>query len=203
MKKTLITIGLLLSLNVSATENKEDYQTFTNEKYTLDIHDSISGGIISIFNLVKGHNPSITNNTVETKIEYQDNPETQAKLAKFKDMLNAKLQSNELSQTFYFKTANATLSDKQINYLSNVVLSLNDYEGLKYTLKGFSDTRGNPEYNKELSLSRIETVSSILNQLNINSNNITFENKGEADSEQNAGYEDLFFDRKVELIITK
>jgi outer membrane protein OmpA-like peptidoglycan-associated protein len=209
MKKKLILAMFLTAFTAQAEETQNDYTTLTGDKYVLDIHDTVSGGIISIFNLVQNNKSGkVQIRTekeiqVETKIEYKDNPETQAKLAKFKQMLNDKLQSNELSQTFYYKTANATLSDKQVNYLSNVVLSLNEYESLQYQLKGYSDTRGNAEYNKGLSLSRINGVVSILKQLNVATDNIVIDNKGDTLSEENAGYEDLFFDRKVELIITK
>lgn len=197
-RKFILGITLLAStLSIQAEDKKESYTTLDTEKYVLGIHDSFSGGIISVFNLVKN------NGTGTGEIQYKDNPELQAKLQKFKDMLNEKLQSNELNQTFYYKTASAELSDKQSNYLNNVILSLNDYENLQYKIKGFADTRGDANYNEQLSLKRINSVYSILEGLNVPKENLLIDNKGETLSEQNAGYEDLFFDRKVELIINK
>ena len=207
MKKTLIALTIALSFNVLAEESKENYETFSNEKYVLDIHDGVSGGFISLFNLVKGNsgNISTTNEKIikEKVIEYKDNPETQAKLEEFKLLLNEKLQSDNLTQTFYYKTASDVLSDKQINYLSNIVLSLNNYKELKYSIKGFSDSRGNAEYNKELSANRVNSVLGILQAFDISFDNIKVNYVGEEESSQTADYEELFFDRKVELIISK
>lgn len=194
---------ILATSSINAEEVKEEYTTLNSDKYVLDIHDSVSGGIITIFNLLQNNKNNNVQILTETEIKYQDNPETQAKLAKFKEILNAKLQSDQLSQTFYYKTASAELSDKHINYLNNIVLSLNDYENLQYEIKGYSDTRGNAEYNEQLSLARINSVTILLNKLNVPNTNISIDNKGETQSEENAGYEDLFFDRKVELVITK
>jgi len=186
---------MLASTSVQAEDNKQDYTTLEGDKYVMGIHDSISGGIISVFNLVKAQD--------KNNIQYINDPETQAKLAQFKKMINDKLQSDQLTQSFYFKTASATLSTKQINYLQNIVLSLNDHSDLIYTLRGFSDARGDKAYNAQLSLQRINSVAAILRELNVPRGHIQEDNKGESASSEDVGYEEFFFDRRVELIISK
>lgn len=196
MKKTILAISIIMSLNAFAEE--QDYTTIETQEQVLDINDSVSGGIITVFNMLKG-------NTGETTVqtEYVVDEEMKAKLEKFKQMLNEKLRSDQLKQTFHFKTASYELLEDQINYLKNIVLSLDNYQDLKYELVGYSDVRGNAEYNAELSLNRINSVFEVLNSLNVSNENIMINNLGESQSKETKEFEEYFFDRKVELVITK
>lgn len=196
MKKSIIALSLLMSLNIFAETN-----TIDTEEYVLEVHDSVSGGIISVFNMLKGTNLSKTEIIKEKVIEYKQDPETLAKLNRFKDLLNKKLQSNELMQTFHFKTASSELGDVQSNYLTNIVLNLNNYKNLNYEIIGYSDARGDAEYNLELSEKRAKTISNLLSSIGIK--NIEIKALGESKSSENSSREDFFFDRKVELIIKK
>ena len=98
MKKTILAISIIMSLNSFAEE--QNYTTVETEEHVLDINDSVSGGIITIFNLLKGNTGEVISNS-----EYVVDEEMKAKLAKFKQMLNEKLRSDQLKQTFHFKTA--------------------------------------------------------------------------------------------------
>lgn len=195
MKKTILAISIIMSLNSFAEE--QSYTTIETKEHILDINDSVSGGIITVFNMLKGNN-------IETShTEYVVDEEMKAKLEKFKQMLNEKLRSDQLKQTFHFKTASYKLLEDQTNYLRNIVLSLDNYQDLKYELVGYSDVRGDAEYNSELSLNRINSVFEVLNSLNISNENVFINNLGESKSKETNEYEEYFFDRKVELIITK
>jgi len=196
MKKTILAISIIMSLNSFAEE--QNYTTVETEEHVLDINDSVSGGIITIFNSLKGNTGEVISNS-----EYVVDEEMKAKLAKFKQMLNEKLRSDQLKQTFHFKTASHILLEDQKNYLKNIILSLDNYQDLKYELIGYSDVRGDAKYNSELSLNRINNVSEVLNSLNISNKNIMINNLGESQSKETKEYEEYFFDRKVELIITK
>ena len=87
--------------------------------------------------------------------------------------------------------------------MKSIVLSLDNYQDLKYELVGYSDVRGNAEYNAELSLNRINSVFEVLNSLNVSNENIIINNLGESQSKETKEFEEYFFDRKVELVITK
>lgn len=195
MKKIIIAISVIMSLNAFAEE--KSYTTIQTEEQVLDINDSISGGIITVFNMLKG------NNNNSSHIEYVVDEEMKAKLEKFKQMLNEKLQSDQLKQTFHFKTDSYKLLEDQTNYLKNIILSLDNYQELKYELLGYSDVRGNAKYNEELSFKRINSVFEVINSLNVSNENVFINNLGESKSKETDEYEEYFFDRKVELIITK
>lgn len=196
MKKTILAISIIMSMSAFAEEKQ--YTTIETQEQVLDINDSVSGGIITLFNMLKGNKGETITNT-----EYVVDEEMQAKLEKFKMMLNEKLRSDQLKQTFHFKTASHVLHNDQINYLKNIILSLDNYQDLKYELVGYSDVRGNEEYNAELSLNRINSVFTVLNELGVSNENIFINNLGESQSKETNEYEEYFFDRKVELVITK
>ena len=196
MKKTILAISIIMSMSAFAEEKQ--YTTIETQEQVLDINDSVSGGIITLFNMLKGNKGETITNT-----EYVVDEEMQAKLEKFKMMLNEKLRSDQLKQTFHFKTASHELHNNQINYLKNIILSLDNYQDLKYELVGYSDVRGNEEYNAELSLNRINSVFTVLNELGVSNENIFINNLGESQSKETNEYEEYFFDRKVELVITK
>lgn len=196
MKKTIIAISIIMNLNILAEENPDNsYTKIETEEAILDIHDTVSGGVISLFNMLKGNDNTSTQYIVDKDME--------KKLEKFKSMLNEKIRSNELKQTFHFKTAAFNLLEDQKNYLNNIVLSLDNYESLQYEISGYSDIRGNSNYNAELSRNRINSVLTILNNLGVSNDNISINNLGETLSKDAKEYEDFFFDRKVELIISK
>jgi outer membrane protein OmpA-like peptidoglycan-associated protein len=200
MKKRIIALSLLMSFNVFAEVNKIE-----TEEYTLEVHDSVSGGIISVFNMLKGTEltkKEIVKEVITEKVvEYKEDPETAKKLAEFKNLLNAKLQSDKLMQTFHFKTASSELSEQHSNYLTNIILNLNNYKNLNYEIIGYSDARGNAEYNQKLSEQRANSVLDILKSLGID--NVSVKGFGESKSSASKSREDFFFDRKVELIIKK
>ena len=205
MKKTILTLSIIASFNLFAEENKNEYTTVETKEYVLDIHDSVSGSIISLFNMLKDVEGGVELSEPKTivKTEYIVDKEIKAKLEKFKLMLNEKLRSDQLKQTFHFKTATSTLRSDQSNYLINVVESLDNYKELEYEVVGYSDVRGNEEYNYELSMERINSVVSLLKELGVTNENITLSNLGETQSREANDVESYFFDRKVELIIKK
>lgn len=203
MKKTIIALSIVASFCLFSEENEQEYTQLQTKEYTLDIHDSVSGGIISLFNIMKGVEPQSGETKTVVKTEYVVDEAMQAKLEKFKIMLNEKLRSDQLKQTFHFKTAKSELLSDQTNYLENIVLSLEGYENLQYEILGYSDARGNEEYNFQLSMDRINSVVSVLQSLGVDNSNITLNNFGEAESQNSNDFESYFFDRKVELIIKK
>ena len=50
MKKTILAISIIMSLNAFAEE--QDYTTIETQEQVLDINDSVSGGIITVFNII-------------------------------------------------------------------------------------------------------------------------------------------------------
>ncbi len=125
------------------------------------------------------------------------------KLENFKKSINDQLETSKLEQVVYFKTADNNLNEKTLNYINNVILSLNDYKNLDYYLIGHADIRGNTEYNLGLAQQRIDSMKNILLNLDIPEENIGTENKGTQESKPRSNVEDYFYDRKVQMIIKK
>lgn len=125
------------------------------------------------------------------------------KLESFKKTINDKLEASQLEQVIYFKTADNKLNNRTHNYFSNVVLSLNNYKNLNYTLIGHADIRGDKEYNLNLAQERINEIKALLINLNISEDNIFEINRGVEESKVRENVEDYFYDRKVQIIINK
>ena len=121
----------------------------------------------------------------------------------FKRKLNAKLKRDSINQKIYFKTNNSEIDPSVKSYISNMILSLNDYKKLKFSLNGYSDARGEEDINLSLSENRTSSVLKILKTLGIPQSNIKINNYGETKSGEHMDLEDYFFDRKVEIIIKR
>lgn len=121
---------------------------------------------------------------------------------KFKQQVNEKLAAEGLKQVIYFKTAGDNVNEKSLNYLNNLVMSLENFEKLNYVLEGYADSRGDAEYNLSLSLARIESIKRILLSMGVPSEKIQVINYGESKSSQKNNVEDYFYDRRVEIGIT-
>ena len=121
---------------------------------------------------------------------------------KFKKEVNEKLLTDGLNQIVYFKTAGDEVNERSYNYLSNLVLSLDNYKDLTYTLEGYADVRGDKDYNFGLSKDRIDAIKQILTEIGVPFSNIKEVNYGEQKSEERINLEDYFYDRRVEIKIT-
>lgn len=119
----------------------------------------------------------------------------------FQYNINQKLISSGLEQNINFRTAQYELDEPVLNYLNNIVLSLNNYKSLNYELNGYADYRGNSEYNLDLSRRRVHSVVDVLKDLGVSEENIHIEYYGDEKSEQHEDPERYFYDRRVELKI--
>jgi outer membrane protein OmpA-like peptidoglycan-associated protein len=198
MKKNIILLSLLLSIPVFAEDivkvnpmDKDlDLKTVSNKTYVLGVNNTLAAAIATI------------THSLSDKLNGLSDVEREKYLL-FKEQLNNQLQSDSLIQRIYFKTASSILSEDVLNYLTNVVMSLNDYKSLKYSLAGYSDNRGGSDYNYDLSMERVKAIKHVLLMLKVPIENIKVDNYGESLSQDKAVAEDYFFDRKVEIKISK
>jgi hypothetical protein len=99
---------------------------------------------------------------------------------------------------------NTTLSDQNIQDLKEFI---SECSSCKITLTGFTDSRGNANYNLNLSRKRAEEVKSILQKQGFENNNIKVIAKGETeqpfDCNQNCSEEQHKLNRVVEINISQ
>jgi outer membrane protein OmpA-like peptidoglycan-associated protein len=183
----ILTSFILFFGNSVYANNKAEAK---NEKYELHVTNGLSGAILAITDGVSKRVNGLNQKEME-------------KLNKFKLALNSRLQSDSIIQKIYFKTADDRINKDSMMYLNNLIYSLENYQNLNYELYGYSDSRGDSEYNKNLSLDRLQSIQSILLNLGINKESVSLVNFGEEKSESKSNYEDYFFDRRVEIKITK
>lgn len=186
MKKLCISM-ILLSFSFGSYASDNLINSKTSE---ITVENTISGTILTI---VSALDKKLVGLSKEEKENYYA----------FKDQINKRLQTDSIIQKINFKTNNTDIKDTVVNYLTNLILSLDDYKSLKFTLNGYSDARGTIDYNLKLAENRIISVEKILLLIGVPSDNILKNNYGESKSEENKSLEDYFFDRKVEIIITK
>ncbi len=181
MTKISTAIILTSILCLSQTNSKE---------VEVSIDKSVSGAVITLANIL------------EEKMK-KSSAEDQRKYEKFKEKLNEKLNRDFINQKIYFKTNNSNIDESIKNYLTNMIISLDNYQDLNYNLEGYTDARGEESDNLKLSEKRMKSVKNILLSLNIPEEKITFNNYGESKSSLKLDIEDYFFDRKVEITIKK
>lgn len=186
MRNIYISMILLLITN-SSMANEANIET---KKYEIGVENTISGAIITIASML------------EDKVRGLNQQEKEQYYL-FKDKLNDRLQSNSIIQKIHFKTNNNEIKNTVVNYLSNVVLSLDNFKDINYQLKGYSDSRGSNESNYILAKKRLDSVYEILVAIGVPEKNITRSNYGESKSKTYKSVEDYFFDRRVELVISK
>jgi outer membrane protein OmpA-like peptidoglycan-associated protein len=196
MRKSMF-LALMVAMSTSAysqeikkVEKSEKIINLETEKHYIGVNNTLSGGILAISAVLSDRISSLNKEEIE-------------KLNNFKKILNDKLQSDSIVQKVYFKTADAELGDKTVTYISNIIYSLKDFENLNYTINGYSDVRGDSTYNLGLSKGRSESVKLLILSLGIDDENISVENFGETKSLNQQNKEDYFFDRRVELKISK
>lgn len=161
-----------------------------DKKIEVNLDNSVSGAVMTLASIL------------EDRIK-KSSEEDQAKYEAFKEKLNAKLNRDFINQKIYFKTNNSKIDESIKNYITNMIVSLDNYKSLNYTLDGYSDARGDEKENLKLSKNRSVAVKEILLSLDIPINNIKNNNYGESKSNLHLDLEDYFFDRKVEIIIKK
>tara|TARA_B100002019_G_C21199586_1_gene563226 strand:+ start:48 stop:605 length:558 start_codon:yes stop_codon:yes gene_type:complete len=123
------------------------------------------------------------------------------KLEEFKEKINDQLSAKGLNQIIYFRTDNAQMNEKSLNFLTNMIKSLNGYKELSYNLKGFADVRGNEQYNMSLAGKRIDEIKGYLIKMGIPEKRIKESNYGESQSKKRSDREEYFYDRRVEIEI--
>lgn len=183
IKKISIIAGILLSTTVIAQDK-------------VDVVDET--GYLNNNNILSSFASELSK-----KVTDKMTKEDAASFEKFKKEINDQLLAKGLNQVVYFKTADAKVNEKSLNYLNNVVLSLNNYKDLNYELYGFADARGNSDYNLQLSQNRINSIKNILLNIGVPSENIKENNYGDSESKDYKNYEEYFFDRRVEIFISK
>lgn len=161
-----------------------------SKEVEVSIDKSVSGAVITLANIL------------EEKMK-KTSAEDQRKYEQFKEKLNEKLNRDFINQKIYFKTNNSNIDESIKNYLTNMIISLDNYQELNYNLEGYTDARGEESDNLKLSEERMNTVKEVLLSLNIPEENIIFNNYGESKSSLKLDLEDYFFDRKVEITIKK
>jgi outer membrane protein OmpA-like peptidoglycan-associated protein len=184
IKKILFVALSLLPLVSSAAQS--DHKQLGN----YEVDKLLAGGLTVVVDNVHS---AVTSLTEQERKSYQD----------FKRKVNAKLNLGELKQVLHFKTASHTLHENAVNYINNMIIGLDNYDKLSYSIVGYADARGDAQYNQKLSLARGDEVKRILISMGVDAHRISVVSVGEKSSKLQKSHEDYFFDRKVELLIKK
>ncbi|MGJ8681022.1 sortase-associated OmpA-like protein PdsO [Paraglaciecola sp.] len=119
--------------------------------------------------------------------------------------LDRTLEQNipELESNIQFKTASYTLEEHYKSQLDLVAQTLTQNPRLTVSLSGFSDQRGDNDYNQSLSELRAKSVKSYLINKNVKEEQVLTNSFGE-NSLVSAGvnFEDDFFDRRVHVKVS-
>jgi outer membrane protein OmpA-like peptidoglycan-associated protein len=140
--------------------------------------------------------------------EYQvDFPEPGHGMARYiRIAIDPDLSKNCGLMRTYFAFDSATLLPQDKATLRNVAECLNqpEFEGMKLSIVGRSDSRGNKKYNVDLSRRRAESVSKLLIEAGIAENRISIASPGEAGAVGKDGPTELYssgYDRRVDLVL--
>ena len=110
------------------------------------------------------------------------------------DEVRAVIKGKE-RQLIFFSIGSSKLSPQALQTVQEVAAYMNGYPSLRLSLKGFTDSSGNPAANLRLSQRRAESVKTALQQMGVGAERISTQYKGEDPSSDSA------FGRRVEVQI--
>ena len=111
-----------------------------------------------------------------------DSLETHPKTVVQKETIKETLTQNKINPiTVSFTINSSKVEAKQQANIENIANFLKENEDVKVSIVGYADAKtGTPEYNKELSVKRAETVAEILSdKYGINKDRLTVEGLGD------------------------
>jgi outer membrane protein OmpA-like peptidoglycan-associated protein len=107
-----------------------------------------------------------------------------------------------ISMPVYFRTDNAAVEESIRPHLAQLARYLQDYPELSVQLEGYSDRRGDSEYNQVLSQRRIATIRLILEKHGIAADRIREYAYGESRAHAEPGETDaMVYDRAVVITV--
>lgn len=119
----------------------------------------------------------------------------------FSSFTQAKTTTKKM--TVLFNTAKHNLTKTAINELADFLKKNSTNLDYEFTIEGHTDSRGNLNYNKKLSLDRTTQVKKFLVENGIAEELISFNYKGELDPEKpNINDKNMTANRRVELTLT-
>lgn len=203
--KTIIAFGLFgFSINAFG-----DYTNIETKEAEIKITTPLSGLVIGAGELLSQKMSdenflNMLNKSTESGYSLEKaNSDLLAKMENFKEKINKYLLTNTLKQKSYFRTGESQLPEREVDYLTTIINSIDNIGELKIKLIGYADPRGDETYNYNLSKSRVKNTTRLLTQLGVNEENIEEYYKGERGKEKGRNTEDFFFDRLVEIYIYK
>lgn len=139
---------------------------------------------------------------ISQKGEIEEKNETQNSVnAKYAEVLNA-LPPKRQSYLFYFGFDSAVLNAKQITELKAIAQVIRDTKIDEVVCIGHSDSAGDKEYNKKLSLQRAQSVANALIKDSIDKSLIKLEYYGDANPLDKANTKEANAkNRRVEIIL--
>lgn len=149
---------------------------------TLLPEDSGKIGTISIANN-KGENIKINKAYSSLKISQEGNIEEKLETeelitSKYSEVLNA-LPPKHQSTLFYFSSNKAELNPDQIKEIKNIIKTIKNNDIVQVVCIGHTDSDGNKEYNKILSLKRAQSVANSLIKYSVDKSLIKIEYYGD------------------------
>lgn len=209
MIKKILPILLLSGLSFHEIAFADDYKTYNGKEVKVESANFLSGIVIGAGSVLsdKLSDESFLEALKAAKEKnltlLSGNQALASELEDFKGKLNNYLLTNTLKQKVYFRTAEFNLSQREEDYLSIIIKNIKEHDNLNIKLVGYADPRGDSQYNLNLSKKRVNTVSNLIQELGVPKENIEEYSKGERGSKENKNYEDFFFDRMVEIYISK
>jgi outer membrane protein OmpA-like peptidoglycan-associated protein len=204
VKGTVLDPGNMVAKNVVITVTDNE----TNEVEGVYRANSKTGKYLYVLTPGKSHNISYE---ADGKMFYSENKFIPGD-NKFKEVSNdVKLPGMDVGSkvvlnNIFFDFDDTKLKPFSISELNRVVSYMEKYPNVSIEVSGYSDSKGNDEYNKRLSLERAQSVVKYLTSKGIDKERLTAVGNGvsatdnKARGNDNAGRE---LDRRVELRIVK